>query len=84
MSRIENDVMTGLPQPRQRAHVGHEIVVTEGRPAFREEELVVAERAQLLEAVNATETAIAPQSFDSHHCNRYSQCNRAVALISGQ
>src|SRR5258707_2143846 len=51
MRGIENDALAELANPVERAHVSHEIVVSEGRAALGEKETLAAERAQLVRDV---------------------------------
>src|SRR6202011_5494388 len=51
MRGIENYAITRLAHPIERAHIGDEIVVTEGRAALRETEFFVAECDELFRNV---------------------------------
>src|SRR6266478_8565332 len=46
MRSVENDSVTLLANPIKRAHVGHQIVVTEGGAPLGETEFIIAERDQ--------------------------------------
>src|SRR6266446_10991228 len=49
--RVEDYAITRLAHPMERAHIGDEIVVTEGRAALRETEFFVAESDELFRNV---------------------------------
>src|SRR5438309_10019920 len=48
MRRIENDRITFFAHPVERAHVGDQIIVTEGCAALSETKLFATERRELL------------------------------------
>jgi hypothetical protein len=47
MGCVENNPITRLANPVEGAHVRHEIVIPEGRPALREKKPFIAEGGQL-------------------------------------
>src|SRR4051812_14766399 len=48
MRGIENDVESRFVDPVERAHIGHEVIIPEGRAAFCKKESVAPERAEFI------------------------------------
>src|SRR5688572_30536379 len=67
MRGVEHDWVAELADPVERPHVGHQVIVPEGRAALSEEELVVAEGLQLFGDVLHIPWREELTFFDIHH-----------------
>src|SRR5262249_32915818 len=80
MGCVENYMRSGLPHPGKRTHIGHEVVVTETRAAFREDEPFASECAELFRDVPHIPLSRKLPFLNVHHPARFSRCTKQVGL----